>query len=70
MAETLGRKLWEMVEEPQGRAFISDAVVEMSDREATYLAHSALHFARETVTQLERFLSHACDPHHPRGPVG
>lgn len=54
MSKTLGEKLFELVQESQGVAFISD--MEYTDEEAMERAEISLTWSRETVRLLSAFI--------------
>jgi hypothetical protein len=52
----LGEELWKKIETPQGRAFVSDSCIFMSDEEVIERAKNALAWEREAVKVLREFL--------------
>lgn len=52
----LGAALWDLIEAPQGNAFISDSVTDMSDADAIARAESALYWERVAVKKLAAFV--------------
>jgi hypothetical protein len=56
MNKKLGEKLWKQIETPQGYAYISDALCEMSDELVIEVAEIALTQAEKVVRILKKFL--------------
>lgn len=52
----LGKVLWELIQSPQGYAFISDSVEGMTDREALQIAKAALRWEKTCVNLLTTFI--------------
>ena len=52
----LGKELWRKIEYDQGYAYISDAILDMDDKEVIKIAKSSLINARKVVIILENFL--------------
>lgn len=57
----LGKKLWDRIEAAEGRAYISDAVLEMPDKKVIVMAQVALAQFKMCVTILREFLREAPD---------
>ena len=53
---TLGQKLWNRIERPQGKAFIGDIVTEWSDESVAIVIRKALVYQREGVRVMARLL--------------
>ena len=56
MAKTLGRKLWDAIQTPQGFAFIADNMDDWPDEKVIERAQDALEWEREAVRVLSRFI--------------
>lgn len=53
----LGRALFALVEEDQGRAFISDGIENQTTQEIIALARGSLRRSRQVVRKLEAFIA-------------
>jgi len=65
MSETLGQKLWRLIEKPQGYAFISDSCTDWSDERVIERAKIALEWEQEAVKVLRRFIKEHDSPSPP-----
>lgn len=68
MKRNLGKKLWAIIEQPQGDAYISDDVEEMDDRKVMSIAKVALTIHLECVKELRKFIegNREAESHHGR----
>lgn len=53
----IGEQIWQLIEEPQGYGFVSDAIEDMPDEEAFAIARGALRHTEQAALRLRQFLT-------------
>lgn len=52
----LGKKLWKLIEGPEGYAFIADDIIDLDDKEVIRIAENRLDHFKDCVSKLSAFI--------------